>query len=87
MRVLELNLAAVEGLLPDRTVLVEIDAETAARRVGERRDRIEQDLTALWARVDETYRALASRFPERYVVVNGRRPIPDLAKEIRDHLR
>ncbi len=69
--VLELNLAAVEGLLPDRTVLVEIDAETAARRVGERRDRIEQDLTALWARVDETYRALASRFPERYVVVNG----------------
>jgi dTMP kinase len=85
--VLELNLAAVEGLLPDRTVLVEIDAETAAHRVGDLRDRIEQDLTALWSRVEETYRALAGRFPERYVVVDGRRPIPDLAAEIRDHLR
>jgi dTMP kinase len=85
--VLELNLAAVEGLLPDRTVLVEIDAETAAHRVGDLRDRIEQDLTALWSRIEETYRALAARFPERYVVVDGRRPIPDLAAEIRDHLR
>jgi dTMP kinase len=85
--VLDLNLAAVEGLLPDRTVLVEIDADTAARRVGDRRDRIEQDLGALWVRVEETYRALAARFPERYVVVDGRLPVAELATEIRDHLR
>ena len=46
-------------------------------RVGERRDRIEQDLAGLWDRVDGAYRALAERFPERYVVVDGRRPIPE----------
>jgi dTMP kinase len=85
--VLELNLAAVEGLLPDRTVLVEIDLETAVERVGDRRDRIEQDLGALWARVEETYGELAARFPERYVIVDGRRPVADLAAEIREHVR
>jgi dTMP kinase len=85
--VLELNLAAVEGLVPDRTVLVEIDLETAVERVGDRRDRIEQDLAALWPRVEGAYRELAARFPERYVVVDGRLPVADLAAEIRERLR
>ena len=85
--VLNLNLVAVGGLLPDRTFLVEIDLATAVERVGERRDRIEQDLAALWDRVDGVYRALAGRFPDRYVVVDGRRPAAAVAKEVRDHLR
>lgn len=85
--VLELNLAAVEGLLPERTFLVEIDAATAAERVGDRPDRIEQDLGALWARVEDAYRQLAARFPERYVVVDGRLPVAELAREVRGHLR
>ncbi len=85
--VLDLNLVAVGGLLPDRTFLVEIDLATAVERVGERRDRIEQDLAALWDRVDGVYRALAGRFPDRYVVVDGRRPAAAVAKEVRDHLR
>ena len=85
--VLALNLTVVGGLLPDRTFLVEIDAETASARVGGVRDRIERAGTDLWARVEEAYRALAARYPERYVVVDGRRPIPEIAAEIRDHLR
>jgi dTMP kinase len=85
--VLELNLAAVEGLLPDRTFLVDIDLETAVERVGDRRDRIEQDLGALWSRVEDAYRELAARFPERYVVVDGRLPVDELAAEVRDRLR
>ena len=37
--------------------------------------------------VAEAYRDLATRFPERYVVVDGRLPVDDLAAEIRDRLR
>ena len=85
--VLSLNLAVVAGLLPDRTFLVEVDPETAAERVGGRRDRIERDGAGLWSRVAEAYRVLASRYPERYVVVDGRRGIAEIAEEIRDHLR
>jgi dTMP kinase len=38
-RVLELNLAAVEGLMPDRTILLEIRADDAVGRMGGERDR------------------------------------------------
>jgi dTMP kinase len=85
--VLALNVTVVGGLLPDRTFLVEIDAETASARVGPRRDRIEQAGREFWPRVADAYRALAERYPERYVVVDGRRSIADVAAEVRDHLR
>jgi len=85
--VLDLNLRVVEGLLPDVTVLVAIDAETALSRVGEKRDRIERADAAFWPLVAEAYRDLAERFAERYVVVDGRLPVEELAAEIRDCLR
>jgi dTMP kinase len=85
--VLELNVLAVDGLVPDRTFLVEIDVETALARIGDKRDRIEQAEAEFWPRVVDAYRQLAARYPERYVVVDGRRPIRDVAEEIRGHLR
>ncbi|HEY9457943.1 MAG TPA: dTMP kinase [Gaiella sp.] len=85
--VLDLNLRVVDGLLPDVTVLVEIDPETAFARVGEKRDRIERADAAFWPLVVEAYRDLAARFPARYVVVDGRLPIDELAEEIRDRVR
>ncbi|HKP09641.1 MAG TPA: dTMP kinase [Gaiella sp.] len=85
--VLELNLRVVEGLLPDLTVLVELDVETALSRVGDKRDRIERADAAFWPVVADAYRELAARFPERYVVVDGRLPVDELAAEVRDRLR
>ena len=85
--VLALNLTVVGGLLPDRTFLVAIDAETASARVGGTRDRIESAGTGLWARVAEAYAGLAERYPDRYVVLDGRRSIPEIAADVRDHLR
>jgi dTMP kinase len=85
--VLALNLTVVGGLLPDRTFLVAIDAETASARVGGTRDRIESAGTGLWARVAEAYADLAERYPDRYVVLDGRRSIPEIAADVRDHLR
>ena len=86
-RVLSLNLAAVGGLLPDRTFLVLVDAGTAARRLGERRDRIERGGEELFARVDGAYRELARRYPERIVTLDGARPAADLAEEVYGALR
>jgi dTMP kinase len=85
--VLALNLTAVGGLLPDLTFLVEIDIETALARVGDKGDRIERAEAAFWPRVVEAYRTLAARFSERYVVVDGRQGIDEIAAEIRDRVR
>jgi dTMP kinase len=85
--VLALNLTAVDGLLPDLTFLVEIDVDAALARIGDKGDRIERAEAEFWPRVAEAYRALAGRFPERYVVIDGRRGIAEVSEEIRDHVR
>jgi dTMP kinase len=81
-RVLDLNLAAVEGLLPDRTILLEIGPDDAAARVGGDRDRIEREDDGFHARVADAYRQLAARFGERYVVLDGTLPAEELAELI-----
>jgi dTMP kinase len=86
-RVLELNLNAVGGLLPDRTVLLLVPPAEAAGRMTEEPDRIESEGQRFAARVDEAYRQLARRFPERMVAVDATGDPESLAKEIRERLR
>jgi len=83
-RVLELNLAAVEGLMPDRTILLEIGSGDAVARVdGDgSRDRIEREDDGFHARVAEAYRQLAAREPDRYVVVDGTLSPGEIAERI-----
>jgi dTMP kinase len=85
-RVLDLNLAATDGLLPDRTFLVLVDPQVAARR-GSASDRIEREGEAFHRKVDEAYRSLAEMFPERITTVDGNRAPAEVAEEIRGRLR
>jgi dTMP kinase len=84
--VLELNLRVTGGLLPDTTVLLLLEPETAAARAGGT-DRLEREGEDFRARVDAAYRELAARFPERIVAVDADRPREELAEEIRERLR
>jgi dTMP kinase len=86
-RVLELNLHAVRGLLPDRTYLLLIDPRESARRVGDPGDRIEREDDDFRARVDAAYRELAETFPQRITVIDGKRPPREIAEEVLDELR
>ncbi len=81
-RVLELNLPAIRGQLPDHTFLLEIDPEEAARRVGEKGDRIEREDEQFRQQVANAYRLLAETFPQRIEAVDGTRPPEEIAKEI-----
>jgi dTMP kinase len=87
-RVRELSLLVTGGLLPDRTFVVLLDPESARRRShDDQHDRIERAGADFMQRVDEAYRALAAREPERVVAVDGDRPPEEIAKEIREHVR
>jgi len=86
-RVLELNLAAVEGLMPDRTILLEIGVAEAASRMGDELDRIEREGDSFRARVADAYRQLATRFPERYVTIDGTAAPEQIAEEIHGAIR
>ena len=86
-RVLELNLHAISGILPDRTYLLLVDSQESARRLGEPGDRIEREDADFRARVDEAYRELAAAFPQRIVTIDGTRPPDEIGGEILDELR
>jgi dTMP kinase len=86
-RVLELNLHAIRGVLPDRTYLLLIDPAESAKRLRGESDRIESEDEEFRARVDEAYRQLADAFPQRITTVDGTRPPGEIAREILDELR
>jgi dTMP kinase len=85
--VLDLNLAAVGGLLPDVTFLLLVDPDLAAARVGTERDRIEREDDGFMTRADAAYRELVDRYPARIVPLDGARPRAELAEEIDGALR
>src|ERR671923_2148151 len=80
-RVLELNLQAIRGHLPDRTYLLLIDPDESARRVGDSRDRIESEDDDFRRKVADAYRLLAETFPQRIEAVDGNRRAEEIAKE------
>ena len=85
--VLELNLAAVGGLLPDRTFLLLLDPVDVPARLRGEHDRLEREDDGFRASVDAGYRELSARFPERIVVLDGARPAEELAEEVYGALR
>jgi dTMP kinase len=84
-RILDLNLVAVGGLMPDRTFLLELDP--ALDRTGGNHDRLEREGTAFRALAAAAYKDLAARFPERYIVLDGTRDPDDLAQDIHGYVR
>jgi dTMP kinase len=86
-RVLELNLLATSGLLPDRTFLIVVPPEEAAARKDGEPDRIEREGLEFAGEVDRAYRELARIFAQRVVVVDGTQKPEDIAETIHGQLR
>jgi dTMP kinase len=86
-RVLELNLVATGGLLPDTTFLLELPAAEAARRRGADTDRLEAEGQEFAERVGIAYRELADAFPRRIVAVDATLSPEEQARIVREELR
>jgi len=86
-RVLELNVLATGGLLPDRTFLLELPLDEAAARRGGNPDRMEGQGDEFAARVETAYRELAQIFGRRVVTIDATRPPDEQADAIRAELR
>jgi dTMP kinase len=86
-RVLELNLLATSGLLPDRTFFLAIEPEDTAGRKDAEPDRIEREGEEFAAIVDQGYRELAAIFAKRVVTIDATMPASDISREVRGQLR
>jgi len=82
----DLSLWAAEGLLPDITVLLDLDVAIGRDRLDESRtryDRLEAEAAEFHARVREAYLGLAAAEPERFLVLDATLPVDELAALIR----
>lgn len=84
-RLQTLNSWATEGLLPDLTLLYDIDEETGLARAHQRNatmdvdeGRFEAEDLRFHRRVREGYRALAVAEPERFAVIDGHGTIDEV---------
>lgn len=76
-----LSLWATEDLRPDLVIVIDVDPVVAhARFAG--RDRLEQEPVEFHQRVREGFLHRARRQPDRYVVVNGDRPVDEVSAEV-----
>jgi dTMP kinase len=92
--VLDLDRIACQGLRPATTILIDIDLETSLSRAKRRNERygpsesrIDDESAAFHESVSKGYLALAAAEPERFIVIDGRAAIGDVARQIREALQ
>jgi dTMP kinase len=77
----------VQGALrPDLTLLLDAPVTVGMARAGRREggaDRFEREQTAFFERVRATYLERASRFPERYRVIDAGEPLAAVQEQLR----
>jgi dTMP kinase len=83
----DLNMWAVDGLVPDLTIVVDISAHEGRRRRGDVHDRLESEGDAFHEAVRAHYLAMAQGNPQRYVVVDGALPPEEIGAQVASRLR
>ncbi len=85
----DLSLWATEGLLPDLTVLLDLDESASRRRLDASRtgyDRLEAESAAFHARVRASFLSLADAEPDRFLVIDASQPIDVIASAVRERI-
>jgi dTMP kinase len=79
-----LNVFAIGDCIPNVTFVLDVNAATATSRMQKPRrpDRMEQEPEEFYERVREAYRELATREPNRVVLIDGSRGIEEIEIEI-----
>ena len=82
-----INEPAVEGLKPDLTILLKTDPATMRkRRDASLEDRMDSQKLEFHREVLRGYLTLSQEEPERFFVIDGERPVDEIAKAIRERV-
>ena len=89
-QVRDLSLFAVDGLLPDLTVLLDLDAEKAAARrsnTGAEPDRLERAKTEFFETARQSYLTMAAAEPSRWLVLDAEQSVEAMQEKIRERVQ
>jgi dTMP kinase len=82
----DLQMWAVDGLVPTLTVVVDVPAAEGRRRRGETHDRLESEEDGFHEAIRQHFLSMAAGHPERYLVVDGAEPPEQLHGLVMDRL-
>jgi dTMP kinase len=82
----DLQMWAVDTLVPDLTVIVDISAQEGRRRRGEVHDRLESEDDSFHEAIRQHFLAMAAGHPDRYLVVDGTLPPEAIHAAVVDRL-
>jgi len=87
-RVLDINRAAIDGLLPHQVILMDVPVEVALERARKRAglDRIEQEAIVFHEAVRQGYLAERDLDPDRIVVIDGDQDEDSILLQVIQHL-
>ncbi len=80
-RVREINETALDGVVPERVFVIEVDPSTALER-QHRTDRIGSETVAFQEAVRAAYRQLAAEDPQTVVLLDGAETVDDLVEQV-----
>ena len=86
--VANVNMAAVDGMMPDMTFFFDVSPgmALARREASTGMDRIEKESMDFHTRVHLGYKKLASLYPGRIKAIDGARSVEAISEEVRGHL-
>jgi dTMP kinase len=86
--VMEVNHAATQGLTPNLTILLDVQAEEGLVRTRARsQDRFERETLTFHQKVREGYLKIAAGEPERWLVIDGTQPKEKIEEIIEQMVR
>jgi dTMP kinase len=84
-----ISMFAVEGLLPDLTILLDLEASAAAERrskTGEAPDRLEREKIDFFEAVRQAFLDMAAAEPKRWLVIDARQTVDEMQAQIRSRV-
>jgi dTMP kinase len=85
------NEFAIEGRMPDLTLLLDVDPEEGIARIqrAEEREwnRLDNEAARFHTRVHEAYMTLAEKYPVRIKKIDAKKPLEDVIKDCREKVQ
>lgn len=82
--VYSINQFAIEGHMPDKTIFLNIDAETGLRRINANRnylDRLDQESEKFHDKVYEGYKKVIQKYHDRMIIVDASRDVDTVVQD------
>ena len=80
--IINLNNLVTHTLMPDLTILFDINIENSMKRIGDNKDRLESEAEHFHKKVREGYLDLAKKDSNRIKVIDSNRQIQEISKDL-----